>query len=85
MISVEDAKIQLEYINEYFEMNFEDIIKDLLLDGEAMSYSPYEEDTKDEVQRKLIKEFIEHEDEIKLEKLERAKYLEEIINNNKGE
>lgn len=77
MISIKDARIELQSINDFFEMDFEEIIKDLLLDGEAMSYSPYEENTKDEVQRKLIKEFLKNEDKIRLELIERSRKLQE--------
>lgn len=78
-ITIKEAKIQLESINEFFEMDFEEIIKDLLLDGEAMSYSPYEDKNKDEIQRALIKEYLKNEDKIRLELIERSRKLQEII------
>ena len=79
MISIKDARIELESINDFFEMDFEEIIKDLLSDGESMSYSPYEDKNKDEIQRELIKEYLKNENKIRLELIERSRKLQEII------
>lgn len=71
---------EIKEIDKLLEKNFEQNIKELLEEGEQISYYPETTQSKDEIQKELIIDFLTNESLYRKQLIKKAKKLNELLN-----
>lgn len=79
MVNLKELKNELDEIEKELNMSFEETIIDCLKEAEERSYFPFEEFSKEKLQKDTVKYTVEHYDSIRVALIKRANEIQKTL------